>query len=152
MKLAELIAKVESLRPSEYDKDELTQWVNEIEFQAVDTVFNKAMGVNMEFKKYNYELNAETELLIPDQFNGVYLTYLFTKIDYFNAETDRYSLDSTMHEAEWTAFANWFRRHFRPKRRLHAPWYATPVMPGDVLNITREELRKAIDDVIGAEY
>ena len=28
MKLAELIARAQSLKPSEYDKDDMTQWVN----------------------------------------------------------------------------------------------------------------------------
>ena len=133
MRLAELIAKVESLRPSEYDKDELTQWVNELEFQAVDQVINRAVGRHMEFKPYNYELDAEKELLIPDQFSGAYTTYLFSKIDYMNAETERYQLDATMHEAEWNAYASWFRRHNRPKRKQH--WHEhcfwIPHTPGD---------------------
>lgn len=38
MTLGTLISKVTLLRPSEYDKDELTQWVNEVEFMAYDQV------------------------------------------------------------------------------------------------------------------
>ncbi len=42
MTLGTLISKVTLLRPSEYDKDELTQWVNEVEFMAYDQVIGMA--------------------------------------------------------------------------------------------------------------
>ena len=42
MTLSECIAKVMQLRPSEFDKDDLTGWVNEVEFRAYDEVIKKA--------------------------------------------------------------------------------------------------------------
>ena len=120
MTLGELITKVEELSPSEYDKTELTQWVSELEFMAVDQVFSKAFGVSVEYKPYNYELDAEKELLIPDQFNGVYTSYISTKIDYNNREIDRYNVDAVQFESEWQAFASWYRRQYKPRRKRHA--------------------------------
>lgn len=116
MKLAELIARVENIRPSEYDKTDLTQWVNEVEFMALDQVINRAEGADITFKPYDYEMDAEKELMIPDQFNGVYTTYLCAKIDLHNAEIERGNLDSTMFDAEWKAYAYWYRRTHKPKR------------------------------------
>lgn len=119
MTLGELISKVEMLNPSEYDKDELTQWVNEVEFMAVDQVFSKALGVGVDFKPYKYELDSEKELLVPDQFNGVYTTYISTKIDFNYKEIDRYNMDSVQFDAEWQAFASWYRRTHKPRRMRH---------------------------------
>ena len=116
MTLAELIAKAEALYPSEFDKYELTQWVNEVEFMAVDQVINRAKGPIVIYEPYKYDLDAEKELLIPDQFNGAYTTYLATKIDFNNKEIDRYNLDAMQFEAEWQAYASWYRRNFRPRR------------------------------------
>ena len=42
MTLSELIANITSFRPSEYTKDMLTQWVNEVEFMAMDQVISRA--------------------------------------------------------------------------------------------------------------
>lgn len=116
MRLAEVISKAENLRPSEYDKTELTGWLNEVEFMAVDQVINKASGYDIRYRMYDYELDAETELLIPDQFINTYVTYIFSKIDYNNAEIERYNLDAAAFEAEWQAYAAWFRREHMPKR------------------------------------
>lgn len=116
MTLAELIAKVELLKPSEYDKTELTQWVSEVEFMAVDQVINRAEGRRIVFEPYNYETDGEKVLLIPDQFNGVYTSYLFTKIDYNNAEIDRYNMDAAQFDAEWNQYAGWYRRTHYPRR------------------------------------
>lgn len=134
MKLAELIATVEQTRPSSYDKNTLTQWVNELEFQAIEQVFSKSEQQNPicldckdkgtcseymlpeEFKGYVYDLDADTELMIPNQFAGTYTSYLYAKIDFNNAELERYQMDVAMHDAEWQAFAAWYRRTHRPRR------------------------------------
>lgn len=120
MTLSEVIAKVQELKPSEYDKVELTQWVNEVEFMAVDQVINRAEPkpgeTDTEYKAYDYELDAERELLIPDQFSDCYISYLFSKIDFNNAEIERYNLDAAQFEAEWQAYAAWYRRSHFPRR------------------------------------
>lgn len=150
MRLSELVAKVSQLRPSEYDKDELTQWVNEVEFMAWDQVLSRAERPHRhhmpkkpvvvvpdqpgdekeeklpvhhrppeEYKPYDYDTDSEKVLLIPDQFNGVYTSYLFSKIDFNNAEIDRYNVDAMMFQSEWSAYASWFRRTHIPKEVRH---------------------------------
>lgn len=150
MTLGELIGKVTLLRPSEYDKDELTQWVNEVEFMAYDQVIGMAeparktaqqeavtvtrveTGDNSataipdvkpptlaEYQPYDYETDMGKVLLIPDQFNGCYTSYLFSKIDFHNAEIDRYNLDAAMFSSEWAAYAGWYRRTHKPRRITH---------------------------------
>lgn len=157
MTLGTLISKVTLLRPSEYDKDELTQWVNEVEFMAYDqvigmaeppfppgmmaakdpvTVYSVKPGDEtsptpppeppkpQEYEPYEYSRDADKTLLIPDQFNGVYTSYLFSKIDFNNAEIDRYNLDATMFSSEWAAYAGWYRRTHMPKEVRHeAPYH-----------------------------
>lgn len=116
MTLAEIVAKANELRPSEYTKDDLTQWVNEVERMAVDQVFEKAFGP-IRFEPYHYDLDSEKKLLIPDEYTGCYLTYIFTKADHLNGETNRYNVDAMAFESEWQQFASYFRRHYKPKRR-----------------------------------
>lgn len=38
MTLSELVAKITQLKPSEYDKDDITRWINQVEFMAFDQV------------------------------------------------------------------------------------------------------------------
>lgn len=138
MKLAEMIAKVSQNRPSSYDVYELTQWINEVEFMVIDQVFSNAelppppppCPPDCEhketckkpeiFKGYNYDLDADKELLIPDIFSGVYTSYLYAKIDFNNAEIERNNMDALMFDSEWNAFSSWYRRtHYPRKKRKH---------------------------------
>jgi hypothetical protein len=115
MKLADVIAKVNNLRPSEYDKEQMTEWINEIEFQVVTQVINMAKDENISFEPLEYNNDADRDLLIPDAFASVYTSYLIGKIDYMNGESDRYAMDLTDYEAKWQDFAAWYRRTHMPK-------------------------------------
>lgn len=115
MTLAKLIAQIQTLRPSQYDEHQLTAWVNEIEAQAVEEIFNRAMFDDHEFKPYDIDLDAEKELLIPDENTDVYLHYLSSKIDYWNGEIDRYNNSASMFSASWASFANKYRRQHKPR-------------------------------------
>jgi hypothetical protein len=147
MTLSELVAKINQLKPSEYDKDDITGWVNAVEFMAVDQVINRSEhrlppppkdpvvvnpGINnyvpdvapqllpdLEFKPYVYAEDAERELLIPDQFKDAYIYFVSAKIDFQNMEIDRYNANSQAFENEFQEYAKWYRRTHKPKEVRH---------------------------------
>lgn len=123
MKLAELIAYVDSIRPNAYDKDVMTGWVNEIERQVWEQVINRAENAVDYPGLYVYDANDETELLVDDSHKDVYVTYLLAQMDYANMEIDRYNVDSAMHQAAWDGYAAEYRRNHLPKT------HETPVSP-----------------------
>ena len=131
MNLAKLIAQIQTLRPSQYDEHQLTAWVNEIEAQVVDEVYGRAMFDGHEFVPYDIDLDAEKELLIPDENADVYLHYLSSKIDYWNGEIDRYNNSAAMYGASWATFANKYRRNHQPRctapKRHGCLWWAEPL-------------------------
>ncbi len=126
MKLAELIAYVDSIRPNAYDKDVMTGWVNEIERQVWEQVINRAEDAVDYPGLYVYDANDETELLVDDSHKDVYVTYLLAQMDYANMELDRYNADSAMHQAAWDGYAAEYRRNHLPKTHetpVHPCWY-----------------------------
>lgn len=126
MKLAELIAYIDSIRPNAYDKDMLTGWVNEIERQAWEQVISRAEGAAEYPGTYVYDENGETDLLIDDAHKDVYTTYLLAQLDYANMEIDRFNVDSAMHQAAWDSYAAEYRRTHLPKSvetALYPRWY-----------------------------
>lgn len=148
MTLSELIAKVTQIRPSEFDKDDLTNWLNELEFTVYDQVISHSIPEPMkppdvepvvvnpgednyippaevvpveeeEYRLYNYAEDAERTLLIPDQFASVYHDWLYAKIDFANGEIDRYNMEIIMFESDYQRFASWYRRTHKPKEVRH---------------------------------
>lgn len=128
MTLAEIIAYVDSIRPNAYDKDMMTGWINEIERQVWEQVISRAVpdeGTDpIEYPgPYDYEMDAEKELLVDDTHKDVYVTYILSKMDYLNMELDRYNADAAMHQAAWDSYAAEYRRNHFPKT------HETPVPP-----------------------
>ena len=117
MTLGKLIEKIVEQKGQQYDTGILTDWVNEIEGQAVEEVINQADGNNIAFVPYDYTQDVERTLRIPDRFQDVYLNYLYAKIDFGHQETERDNHDVAMYTASYEAYAAWFRREHRPKKR-----------------------------------
>ena len=115
MTLAEIIADVDELRPNQFTAEQMTGWLNEVEQRAVDQVINRAIGNDLEWSPYVYAASDTAVLLIPDAHKAVYETWLFAKMDYVNAEIDRYNADMTMFNSEWADYAAAYRRHHYPK-------------------------------------
>lgn len=117
MKVSEIIANVDRIRPNQYEKDLKTMWLNEIEGIVVDDVLNMSEGNNIELNPYNYEADGEKELLVPDRFCDLYLNYIIAKIDYHDGETDSYINDVAMYESAFDSFAAWHIRNNIPKQQ-----------------------------------
>ncbi len=115
MTLGKLIETIIALRGQQYDTDIMVGWVNEIESQAVEQVINRSEGVQVDFTPYEWEIDMEKELLIPDRFQDVYMSYMFAKIDFMNQEIERYNNDVAMQDAAWKAYASWHIRTHMPK-------------------------------------
>lgn len=113
--LNKLIENIIHLRGLEFGTDIMVGWVNEIEAQAVEQVINHAEGYDLEFAPYEYERDGERMLLIPDQFQDVYINYLFAKIDFNNQETERYNNDVAMLESAWSGYESWHIRTYKQK-------------------------------------
>ena len=116
MTLSQLITMVDTVRPNQYDTASKTAWFNEVEFRIYEEVLNRASGNNVEFKPFDYAVDYDREVYLPSQFTDVYTNYIGAKIDFANAEIERYNNDVASFEGSWSAFASWYRRHNFPKK------------------------------------
>lgn len=115
MTVAEIIAEVQRVKPNQYPKETLTRWLSQIEGQAVEQVVNHAVDTDVEFDKYDYDTDVETELQIPDRYSDVYIHYLSAQIDQANREFASYNNDVALFEAAWREYAAWHIRTHRQK-------------------------------------
>ena len=115
MKLADLIARVDMVKPNSFDKELKTSWVNEIEHRAYDEVISKARGHFGMYRPYDYDADAERALAVPDPYVSVYEYYLYSKIDMLYSEIDRYNNDVIAFDSAWKDYASWYRRAHYPK-------------------------------------
>ncbi len=116
MTITEIITQVDRVRPNQYDIPQKVRWLSEVEGTVVDEIFNRAEGNEIEFDKYTYESDAERELMIPDRFSDIYISYLLAKVDFHDMETESYNNDVLMYQAAYEQFAAWYRRKHMPKQ------------------------------------
>ena len=116
MKVAEIIAAIDELRPNEYSASMKTKWLSECEGTIVDEVLNRAEGNEIEFEGYDYETDQEKETLLPDRFADIYLHYIRAKIELYDDETTNYNNAVAIHQASYAQYAAWYRRTHMPKK------------------------------------
>lgn len=121
MTIAKLIAMCDESKPNQYDEEQKVQWLSEVEAMVVEEILNKAEGNEIEFEKYDCDTDAERELLVPDPYCDLYLHFLMSKIDFFNAEYARYNNSVTMFNSSYERFAGYYRRNHMPKQNNMLP-------------------------------
>jgi hypothetical protein len=115
MTLGQLIAEIETVKPHQFPKETITRWLTEVENTAVEQIFNRVDGVDIHFEKFDYDMDHEKELQIPDHFADVYMTYVSAKIDYANREFGGYNNAVSMYQAAFDELAAYWKRTHKPK-------------------------------------
>ena len=127
MTINEALTKLDALKPNNYTDAEKIGWLDHIERVLYTEIFSKHEddptlvietgddGEEIEIKGFNgYDdyTDLDTELLVPDTYADLYVHYLMSQVDYYNAEFDRYQNTSTMFNTSYQNFANyWMREH-----------------------------------------
>ena len=116
MTLQELITSVNTLKPNPYSNEDKTAWVNTVEGIVADKVFRKSEEYkDMIHMPYVYELDVDTELLVPSPYCDLYIKYLMSQIDFFNAEYTNYNNVAAMYNSAYDDFSAYFRGAHMPK-------------------------------------
>lgn len=110
MKLGEVIAKVQKLKPDIYGDEILTSWLSEL-----DGKYSVELLKSEEPVSYKYPQDAETELLAQHPYSNVYELYLIAMIDWHNREMNSYENDMEMFTQADNEFRAWYRRTHLPE-------------------------------------
>lgn len=116
MTLAQAILRADALKPNTYTSGEKAAWLYELDGRVKreihDTHENMA---DTPLTGYDAEVNADTALLVPEPYSEIYVYWLFTKIDFLNAETARFNNSALMFNTAWINYANHINRTHAPK-------------------------------------
>lgn len=116
MKVAEMIASIDQLRQNQYDTEQKTRWLSEVEGMIIDEVINMAEGNEREFSEYRYETDADVSLVLPARFCDIYEHYVKAKIEFYDEEMNQYNNEVAAYQAAYQQFAAWYRRTHMPKQ------------------------------------
>lgn len=112
MKINKAIETLDELRPNAYDEVLKTEWLSQLDGQ-----FARETLKDSEFAGYSYPDDANTELLIPAPYDGLYIYYLQAMLDYQNREYGNYLNTMNMFNSAMDQYEKYLRRTTRPEQR-----------------------------------
>ena len=116
MTIGEVITQIDTIKPNQYTQNEKVKWLSELDAEIFDTI-TKTNGTDT-FESYDPSSGTITsqELIVPDDYAKVYLSYLSSKIDFWNGEYTRFNNSAIIYNNDLQAFANYWTRNHLPRQ------------------------------------
>ena len=115
MTIIEAINRIDLIKPNTFERLEKTRWLSTLDGMIKSMIIDTHEGgENVTFKGYDAETDTTTVLLVPAPYDEIYLYWLESKIDYWNAEYARYQNSMIMYNTAYAAFEQYYNRTHRP--------------------------------------
>ncbi|MCH5325532.1 MAG: hypothetical protein J1E39_10020 [Eubacterium sp.] len=114
MTINEVIAKVDSIRPNQYSKDEKIRWLLQVEDRIKNEIYMTHEHDDIEFTDTSEEDEGEITLFAPSPFDELYILFLAWRIDSYNAEYSRANNDAEQFNNIYSDFEKYYNRQHMP--------------------------------------
>lgn len=116
MTINKIIDLVDAQKPNAYEEKTKIAWLDKLDRTAFQEIISTHEEGDESFEGYDEDTDGETELLIPDEYQNVYLYWMYAMIDFANQEIQRYTNSMIMFNNEYAQFGNWYNRTHMPKQ------------------------------------
>ncbi len=111
MKIGDVIAYADRVKPNAFDTADKLIWLNEVEGLVQSEVL---MIAPADMVEYTPETDLATELLVSSPHDKIYRAYLVAMIDFANGEYSRYQNTLAVFNGYFSEFVIWFADRYRP--------------------------------------
>lgn len=116
MTIQEAIDQVNDLKPNYYSSEHKVRWLSRLDTQIRKEIIDTHEDAPEEdFAGYDSQTNTNTELLVPEPYDEVYIHWLSAQIDMNNAEYEKFNNDNALFAAAYNAYASAYNREHMPK-------------------------------------
>ena len=117
MKVMEIIALVDGLRPNRFSNAEKFRWLSDIDGLIHRELLESHEGApESAFAGYAEGVDDDTELLAPFPYDALYRWYLESQIDLNNMEIAKYNNSRAMFNNAYVTYTDWYNRTHMPKQ------------------------------------
>ena len=115
MKIIEAISRLDSQKHNTYSQSDKVEWLSRLDSMVKKHIIDTHEGADeVTFTGYDDTTDLQTELLIPEPFDEVYLRWMEAQIDYANGEYSKYNQSIQMYKAAYDSYANYYNRNHMP--------------------------------------
>ena len=114
MTIREAIARLDALVPNAYSPENKVKWLSDLDGKIKKEIIDTHEGSEaVTFEGYT-EDNLDAELLVPPEYDELYMLWLEAKIDFSNKEYNRYNNSVVAFNTAYQAFDNYYNRTHLP--------------------------------------
>ena len=120
MTIAEAIAAVDRLKENQYSNEDKVRMLSDLDGKLMNIVFRRHEGNPYEsWQPYDlYQDGGDTaQLLVPDPYSHLYVTFLSYNIDLLNGEYERYNNTAAVYNTELQDFISYWKREHLPLQK-----------------------------------
>lgn len=119
MTAGEVIALVDKLKPNRFSEEGKYLWLTDIDGMIVRELIDthEESPLSGEFMGYVPERDADTTLIVPAPYDGLYRWYLESQIDLANMEIAKYNNSKNMFNQAYLTYTDHYNRTHMPKQR-----------------------------------
>lgn len=115
MTIIEATSMIDSLKPNNYTYQDKVRWLSELDGMIKTNIIDTHEGGSeVAFEGYTESTDSDAPLLVSAPYEGIYLKWLESKIDYANAEYAKYNNTKNAFNAIYEEFENHYNRHHMP--------------------------------------
>ena len=118
MTIHEAIAEVDSLKPNMFGEREKIKWLSRLDrriFEQIISTHELNEGETADsFTGYG-DSDGETQLLVGEPYDEMYIRWLEAQIDYHNMEYDSFNNSNGVFESVYSSFRNAYNQSHMPK-------------------------------------
>jgi hypothetical protein len=116
MTIAEVISKVDALKPNTYTPEDKVDWLSNLDARVKSQIIDTHEGgERIVFDGYDSLTDHDTELLVPAPYDEMYLRWLEAMIDYHNGEYRKYNNAIDMFNTSYNSYMCYYNRNTMPK-------------------------------------
>jgi hypothetical protein len=142
MTIEKAIDVADNLRPNTFTYIQKVEWLSKLDNQIYEEIFLMArknwtheiikeeidgeviekenpsrLVPVFEFEGYDEQTPEGTELLADTLYDNLYIDYLIAKYSYYSREMESYNVATTVFNAQYQQYANWYRQKYEPVKR-----------------------------------
>ncbi len=115
MTIEEAIKSVNSLKPNNYTDSEKIKWLSSLDQIIKTEIIDRHEGwEEITFDGYSDTTPTTTQLLAPAGYDDLYLYWLESRIDYYNAEYAKYNNSITAFNTAYSSLERYYNREHMP--------------------------------------
>ena len=120
MTIRQAIEGIDSIKHNSYTDRQKIAWLSALDGLIKAELMDTHEGGACPFRGYDDQTDRDTELLAISPFDQMYLHHLESKIDYYNAEYERYNNAMAAWNELFLSWRDWVSRGGSQQRRATA--------------------------------